>query len=466
MKLLTALFLSLAINFVLSSCSHEDRVGVDNNIDKDIDIDIFEDTTLTTIYEEIEANLIIKEGYISNKADTLRIVRDEETIAIVILSEPQIVAQSATDEAWGFFQFPKIFRAENGNLIVYWQMKADSHTAYGEESYGFRMSRDEGLTWESLDREYFRREPRRFESPNGDVYQITDFTPRDINSFSTFPQPVNNKPIIGHNFYYESELPEELRGAYAILWNPIGNTLDTIHVTIEDPASLKYTIDEMMPIVWWGDIRETKENTLVTGVYPAFYLEKDGNVLNSTTSFYESKDNGHTWEKLGVVPNKGDVVPLLYDGSEGLGEPTFEILKDGSYVCIMRTGHTSPMVRSFSRDHGRTWTEPEPFTSNGVLPQLLKLDNGALVLASGRPGLQIRFNIDCDGKTWTVPIEMMSYMDENGNCDTWGTCGYPCVIKGNDDYSFYMVYSNFRIKNEKGAYVKNILFRKVETLKK
>lgn len=416
----------------------------------------FRDTSLVSIEEDINPNLTIHEGYVSQHEETIRILRNGETVAIVRLSEPKIIAQADKKEEWGYFQFPKIFRAANGNMIVYWQMKEDSYTAYGEEGYGFCMSCDEGETWGALDREYFRREPRRYEFPNGNVLQEIDPKPKDINTYTSFPAPVNAEVINGRNFYYESELPDDLRGAYFVLWDKNSNVSDTIHSSIIDPKSLRYAIDNKMPIVWWGDIREKGDGALVTGIYPAFYVNSYGKVLNYTTSFYESKDWGHNWNFLGSIPQRKE-----YDGGEGYSEPSFLVLKNGAFLCIMRTGHTSPMVRSFSNDSGKSWSEPEQFTPNGVSPQLMHLDNDVLVLASGRPGLQVRFCLDGDGRIWTEPIEMMPYKDENGNIIVWGTCGYPSILK-TDSNSFYLVYSDFRTKNEGGEYRKAIVFRKVE----
>ena len=127
------------------------------------------------------------------------------------------------------------------------------------------------------------------------------------------------------------------------------------------------------------------------------------------------------------------------------------------------------MYKTVSKDGGVNWTAPVVFAPNGVNPNLLLLNNGTLCVASGRPGLQLRFNIDGDGEFWTEPIEMMPFMDANGNyirdASVRYTCGYFSYLIY-DDNSFYIVYSDFKKKDSNGEERKAIMFRKVEVVRK
>lgn len=448
--------LYVGIISVLIACTNCDNKDSTNNESRVIPTKV--------ISEETKSDRTIKEGVICAKEDTIGIVREGKCIAIIHLSEPIIVAQATEDYEWGFFQFPTLYRNERGELIVDYQMKPDSYTSYGEETNVRVISKDEGVTWESSDDTFFQKDRYRVELSDGDVLQV--YTPKalDIKDFKSFPNPVNSSPLRArYIFYNESELPVELRGAYLVHWNSVNGKADTVHTVIKDPGLLRYAIDGYMPVVWWGNIRELKDHSLVAGVYPGYYLNSRGEVLTSATSFYISKDKGYNWDLLGKIPFQegGDIESFTFDSTEKeMSEPTFEILKDGSYICVMRTWGVFPLMRSFSKD-GHEWSTPEYFTPNGVMPDLCLLDNGVLVLASGRPGIQIRFSIDGDGYVWSQPIDMMPFMKNSSDYDIYVSCGYPSILKKSEN-TFYIVYSDFTTKDSSGNIRKSILFRKVE----
>ena len=79
---------------------------------------------------EEHPNLEIHEGYVSQNEETVFVKRGRKTIAKIHLSGPVMVAIAEQEERWGYFQFPCIGRADDGTLIVSWQMREDSHTSY------------------------------------------------------------------------------------------------------------------------------------------------------------------------------------------------------------------------------------------------------------------------------------------------------------------------------------------------
>ena len=256
-------------------------------------------------------------------------------------------------------------------------------------------------------------------------------------------------------------MPDELKGLYLYLENT-GKKSEKIHAYLNDSGLLRYAYvnDGLMPVALWGNIRQLANKSIIAVLCPTFYLDNRGNVGEGSVTCYQSGDNGHTWNMLSRIPFLKDGIANVR-GNNSFEEPAFEILADSTLLCILRSGSSSPMYRTFSYDRGLSWTTPEPFTPNGVKPKLLKLNNGALVLTSGRPGVQLRFCLDGKGRKWTVPIEMIHYMNEDGSYTRDVSCGYTSTIEAGDN-SFYMVYSDFTSKNSSGDTRKSIVFRKVE----
>lgn len=419
----------------------------------------------TTYHEQKEGRTLrIHEGILSQSSQRIKYKRNNRTCGIIELSEPIMLAMAEQDEEWGFFQFPKIGISDDGTLITSWQMKTDSPKSLGKPSSRAcvpMMSKDGGHIWEPQDHAYSRyinEYNLRFEDTG--ILQITNPPTKTIDSYSRFPRSVAKKGAI--SYYLADELPEDLCGAF-LNYSFHGKT-SNIHATVNDPGLLHYAIENLMPVVWWGDIKELADKSLIAGVYPCYYLDDNNNVLPTGVSFYQSSDGAHTWDVVGKVPSLSWDILDEYKGDGGFTEPTFEVLRDSTFLCVMRTGSESPMYSSFSYNRGVTWTQPEPFTPNGVFPHLLLLKNGVLVLVSGRPGIQIRFSFDGTGREWTEPIDMIPFMNDDGTYTRDVSCGYASVLEA-DNNSLYIVYSDFTQKNQKGEERKSIWFRKIAVRK-
>lgn len=422
------------------------------------------DTLQNCITEEIIPNLTIKKGLVCQSEQSVKVIHEGKQISNIELSEPVMVVQAEQEEKWGFFQFPNIGKASDGTLIVSWQMREDSHKTYGKAGriYAPMMSKDRGKTWRPQDKSYFA--PIRGYNGllrDGRLLQIITPQSKDIREYSKFPKMVAK---IGRRSYYKiDKLPKELQGVY-LQYNSEGKSPQTIHADLYDPGALRNTIDELMSLVWWGNIIQIADNSLMAGVYPCIYQDGRKGVSKSSVSFFRSTDGGLSWKVIGRIPCQADGL-LDKRGEDEFSEPSFEILADSTFFCVMRSGSTSPMYKTFSVDRGKTWTKPIPFTPNGVNPKVMLLGNGVLVLASGRPGVQLRFSLDGTGQIWTEPIEMLpydSYIGTNNVLDA--TCGYANIIAA-DENSFYIVYSDFKSKNKNGEYRKAIMVRKVKVLK-
>ena len=405
-------------------------------------------------------SLEIREGILSQHALRIKYKRNGKKVATITLTEPILVAMAEREESWGYFQFPGIGRASDGSLRITWQMNADSHKAYGTSSGRENLpmwSYDEGKTWKAEKKNAIvRSRGYNVGLADGSCLQVITPASKNIRSYEQFPQAVDVK---GDTVYFkEKELPDELRGVYFTFSDSLGKSR-IIHSKLDDLGLLRSSIGGFMPIVWWGNIKQLADGTLVAGVYPATYLDNSGQIMSGCVSFYYSKDKGKTWEITGKIsPVMNDLANLHCD--VGFTEPAFELLNDSTFICVLRSGSTAPMYKTFSADRGRTWTMPVPFTPNGVKPDLMLLKNGVLVLSSGRPGVQLRLSLDGKGKEWTDPIDMIPYLKQDGSYNRDVSCGYVSVIESGKN-SFLMVYSDFTKNNKEGQVRKSIWVRRI-----
>ena len=164
---------------------------------------------------------------------------------------------------------------------------------------------------------------------------------------------------------------------------------------------------------WQGMERPIDASPLNQAVYPfGIYEESDGTLVMNTFGsrnaedvsaglagvvLYRSRDGGASW---------GDATVVAYgtpmDGNR-FSENSFVIYPDGTWVLLARLHcrrriHMVPVaiVRTISRDRGRTWTAPEPVLEGGA-PALKMLPDGGLVCATSEGVL---FSYD-RGRSWT-----------------------------------------------------------------
>ena len=141
------------------------------------------------------------------------------------------------------------------------------------------------------------------------------------------------------------------------------------------------------------------------------------------TMIVRSQDKGLNWRYVTTVAYAAeDPHPEFAGDWDGYCEPSMAQLGDGQLLCIMRTeGATppyKPMYTSWSKDMGKTWTDPIPTRPHlqNVWPTLAVMDNGVVACIYGRPGVHVVFSID-NGRTWTDRVTLTSYST------TWGKPG-------------------------------------------
>ena len=399
--------------------------------------------------------------------------RDGQDVLKIKFQEPVIAGVAKKPEAWGYFQQPSLYRRASDGLILLTWHYADDNVAGTTpvDADRYRTSTDEGESWQTTT-------PPPWESmalilKNGEGIAIR--TPAAIKiseSSLQLPQCLGTTKDAynrSYSFYRLSELPSELQGVYLTRWAKNYTSYTVTHATLDDPGAVRHADGDYFPVMWWGNMKLLPDNSLVAGIYPMFYELPSGEVDDpSGISFYKSLDNGYSWKILGKVPYVYD--PAVDPNGvkrTGFGyiEPAFEVLSNGTFLSVLRThdgyGH-SPQYISRSSNGGANWSEPQPFTPNGVYPRLLQLENGVLVLVSGRPGLQLRFSFDGKGEKWTDPFEMLPYTALEPAEQV--TCGYANLLATGPD-SFIIAYSDFKYVNHEGQERKAIKTRKITVTK-
>ena len=378
----------------------------------------------------------------------------------VHVGAPTVIAVAPKEVGWGFYQFPGIDRWDDGTICVTYNVSTDSVESYGKPS-ACMVSKDDGKTWTPHSGKWGLS---GLVLPNGDRFSIV--TPKaykveDLN----LPKPA--EVVVGpyggqrYNMYRLSDLQPKLKTIRVKRLPKGADEWVSEHASVYDPQALRYSINGLFPIIWWGDVRVASDGSLIAGIYPGNMVREDGSVDPKWhVFFYRSTDFGRSWKIQGRILYQPDMkADEKGDKRSGFTEPAFDILADGSFLCVMRTtdgAGIGPMYSSRSTDMGKTWSKPKVIAHNGVLPKLLRLENGVEVLSSGRPGVQVRFSTD--GEKWTDPIDLVPVTETDPHKDT---CGYTSLVATGPD-TFLIAYSHFKHTNEQGDVRKAILIREVK----
>lgn len=141
-----------------------------------------------------------------------------------------------------------------------------------------------------------------------------------------------------------------------------------------------------------------------------------------TSYLFESTDGGDNFVYRSIIALPEDS-PW---GRVGPCEPMLVMLDDNELVVVMRTdgggaadmgGLTSmaDMIVARSSDMGNTWHHTR-MAIGGVMPKIIRLTDGRLALACGRPGNRIYFSDD-RGRTWQDEISLYPGQRTTGYID-------------------------------------------------
>ena len=290
-------------------------------------------------------------------------------------------------ELVGHAWFPVIHRFPGGELLAQWSMMPDIHCpAY---LAGASHSTDEGRTWSpmySLNNWANQCLPR----PDGSLLRLPYYvypTPAgQRRSFATdrsIIHPGGRSELEPYGMRVEG-FPKDLhvQATGAAAWNFTGNPLR---------REGGRWITQMYG--WWAD-----------QYAPGVKLPLSDVIL------VESADEGRSWQYVSTVARHEDI-PEVAEAQRNPGEQPPEgpceaclvELEGGELLSIYRVGNYDrwPYHASRSRDGGRTWSRPERMDGVGrVEPSVARLQNGALVLSGGRPGIELWLADDKVGRAW------------------------------------------------------------------
>lgn len=257
----------------------------------------------------------------------------------------------------------------------------------------------------------------------------------DIDSYGPISIPLGANQTLLMPYELWPLTPGDKRNAQAdgtiLTGGPNGNlSLATTPVKYLDfPRDLAdYNVEELC-LLTNGNILPSRDGSLLTTVYGQFAGESKYSNLA-----VRSDDGGRTWRFLSVVADWRQVP----DAREGPDESNTVRLADGRLLCVYRVGSGTDYHKSYSSDEGATWTPPERMEGVfSVEPQLVRLDNGLILLSGGRPGLYLWVCSDGEGKRW----ERFNLASHHNACRPEEALRYPDAFCAGQDSSLSTSYT-------------------------
>lgn len=315
----------------------------------------------------------------------------------VSLGEPvQVTAQVAwhmiwpQHDTWSFINAtPLMARFPDGNLIVTYPLDPDTHDnpVY---STGFQISKDDGAHWGI-----------RYSVIMQHMTMI--FIPAADDSLILLPsETMALSP--GNNYNFQGPYIRFEQGGKKMVMEPRGVRI------LDWPWPIQVTPDVGPQINWHYMIRPTGSYLRVgSRLLATVQCERKGAPFHlQTLALMSSRDGGHTWQYYSTIANAADIFPqqdwseMREKGFRGPGESSVIRLKDGELMAVFRigSGYRWHLRRCYSRDNGRTWTKPDILPAYSVEPRLLRIANGTIVLATGRPGIHLWLSRDPRCREW------------------------------------------------------------------
>ncbi len=162
-----------------------------------------------------------------------------------------------------------------------------------------------------------------------------------------------------------------------------------------------------------GPMLQLEDGTLLAATYGnfqgdtvpmvGFVANKGQRWFKYRTYLLESRDGGESWQYLSTIAYDGDT------GQESFCEPALVDLGSGELLAIMRTGRFAPLHQARSLDGGKTWGKPESSHILGLAPQMVLLENGALVCSFGWRPMKVAYGLAMTDEEGPYPAAARDY---------------------------------------------------------
>lgn len=374
------------------------------------------------------------------------------------ISAPTVVARSRAHETrWGHFQFPSLCRLPGGELMVTISDAEDATSGYGQPLLRY-LSADGGESWHAP----VQQTPGA--GPHASCSKLFDGEYLILSAAAAFdmaaaglrlPAPVGKAfAYYEFQFYLVDECPAPVREYLTRLpawrWTPATPmwTPDIVTYNVDDHLCWTVAGEEQVAYTWFEHAPIQHHGELLYVDYRTNCLLDNGAIPEGFSCLLmASQDNGHTFQKRSVLATGRVYEPMLTDTA------------DGELVCAIRGADQEqrPMLITYSQDHGLTWETPRALFDFGVFPALVRLNNGVLLLAFGRPGVWVSASLDGSGRTWTEPVPVIRGDPQAIDAHS---CGYTNLLPVSDDEAL-LVYSDFQHIRPDGQPGKSIEVRRI-----
>ncbi len=321
---------------------------------------------------------------------------------------------SMTQDRFGYFGWPSIAKQDDGTLVVAASGYRNEHVCPWGRTV-ICKSKDEGRTWTI---------PQ--------VVNNTSLDDRDAGIISLGGQRLAITWFTSNTYYYFNSKKDQKTGQWADGYKEMGVVMDTwtdSQINKDIGSWIRVSPDGE----YWGEPMKAPVNTP-----HGFIVLKDGSWLylgkkwdieiaglktlhrhNAPIQAAISKDQGATWELLGMVHCPEGII---YDQCH---EPHVIQLKDGSLLGSVRVHNKFSVMLTRSADGGKTWSVMEPFVASGSPPHFLRHSTGAIICVYGyreQPfGQRAKVSKD-EGRTWSDEI----ILRDDGPS---GDLGYPASVE-------------------------------------